>query len=166
LKKYGAAAGVVLALLACVWIYRQVFPPAERVIEQRLRALASLASVAPNEGALARLANASKLVDFFARDIEIHLLEVPVPLTDIRGRESLRETILAARSQLQRATVRFPDIQLAVDPDGRSARANLTVVAEVNAEANAIVQQLKMSLRKDEGSWLIVRVETVKTFDR
>jgi len=157
---------ILVAVLAGISVYRQLFPPAELAIKNRLLALASLASFSPNEAPLARMANASRLVDFFARDIDIRLSEAPPGLARLSGRGNLREVILGARSQAQRISVHFPDLQVAVDPDGQSATARLTAVVEVNGEANTMVQELKLSLRKEGGTWLVARIESLKALDR
>lgn len=77
MKKYVLMAAILAAVLIGVWVHRRWFPPPELAIKNRLLALASLASFSPNQAPLARLANAAKLVDFFARDVEINLPEAP-----------------------------------------------------------------------------------------
>lgn len=166
MKKYAPLAALLAAVLAGIWLYRQCFPPPELAIKNRLLALASLASFSPNQAPLARMANASRLVDFFARDIEIHLPEAPPGLAHLSGRENLREIILGARGQAQSMSVHFPDIQVAVNPDGASGTATVTAVADLNAEANAMVQEVRFSLRKENGAWLIARVDSLKALDR
>jgi hypothetical protein len=166
LRKYVLLAAVLLAVLAGMWVHRQWFPPAELAIKNRLLALASLASFSPQEAPLARLANAGRLVDFFARDIDIRLPEAPPGLARLSGRDNLREIILGARGQAQKMSVHFPDIQVAVDPDGESAVAGVTVVVDVNTEANAMIQELRITLRKEGGAWLVARVESLKALDR
>jgi hypothetical protein len=166
LRKYSVPVAILLTLLAGISVYRQLFPPAELAIRNRLLALASLASFSPNEAPLARMAKASRLVDFFARDIDIRLTEAPSGLARLTGRENLREVILGARSQAQRMSVHFPDLEVAVSPDGQSATAALTAVVDVNGEANTMVQELKISLRKEGGTWLIARIDSLKALDR
>ena len=59
-------------------------------------------------------------------------------------------------------TVEFLDINVTVGPDQKSAVANLTAKAKVPGE-DFMVQELKFTLKKIQGAWLILRVETVKT---
>ena len=166
MKKYVLAVAIFSAVLALLWVRREWFPPPEIAIKKRLLAMASLASFSPNQAPLARLANASKLVDFFARDIEIRLAEAPPGLGRLSGRDNLREIILGARGQAQKMSVRFPDVLVTLNPDGDSALADLTAVVDVNTEANAMIQELRFTLRKEEGAWLVSRVESVKALDR
>ena len=60
-------------------------------------------------------------------------------------------------------SVEFLDINVTVEPDRKSAAADLTLKARVAGEKDLIVQELKFTLRKIDGTWLIIRVETVKT---
>ena len=165
MKKYVLVAAILAAVLAGVWVHRRWFPPPELAIKNRLLALASLASFSPNQAPLARLAH-GKLVDFFTRDVEINLPEAPPGLTRVSGRDNLREFILGARSQAQSLSVHFPDLQVVVNPDGESGTTVVTAVVDANAEANAMVQELRFTLRKDGGTWLVARVESLKTLDR
>ena len=157
-----ALAGLMLVF----WLYTVLFPSDESVIKKRMQTMARLASFGPGEGDLARLANVSQLVTFFTQDISIRFEGIRPELQNLSGRDTLRQMLLMARSNLQRMSVRFPDIVVAVDPDGRAARVSLTVVADVNAEKEAILQELKLDLTRAEGSWRVSRVETLKALDR
>jgi hypothetical protein len=53
-----------------------------------------------------------------------------------------------------------------VAPDKQSAVADLTVQANISGEPDPIVQEMKFTLRKIDGRWLITRVETVRTLSR
>jgi len=53
---------------------------------------------------------------------------------------------------------------VAVAPDNQSAVATLTGKGRVAGESDFFVQELKFTLKRVEGEWLIYRVETVKTF--
>jgi hypothetical protein len=52
-----------------------------------------------------------------------------------------------------------------VGPDKQSAVADLTVEAKVSGERDPIVWEMKFTLRKTDGQWLITRVETVRTLN-
>lgn len=131
-----------------------------------MQTIARLASFNPGEGDIARLANVSQLAGFFTQDITIHFEGSRPELQSLTGRDSLRQVLLMARTNLQRMNVRFPDVVVTVDPEGRTARVNLTVIADVNADKDAILTELKMDLTKADGSWRVSRVETLKALDR
>jgi hypothetical protein len=60
-------------------------------------------------------------------------------------------------------TVKFPDINVTVDPDQQSAQADITVEAQAPGEQDMTVQEMRFTLRKLDGKWLITRVQTVRT---
>src|SRR5258708_5385842 len=86
------------------------FPNPERVIRNKLVGLAQVASIAPHEGQLTKLANIQKLSSFFSADAEI---TVDVPgrsVQTIRTRDELLQAAGAARSMLNTLKVEFVDI--------------------------------------------------------
>ncbi len=68
-----------------------------------------------------------------------------------------------SRSAAGSLNVKFLDINVIVAPDRQSATADLTVDANISDQPNTIVQEMKFTLRKIGGHWLITRVETVRT---
>ena len=68
-----------------------------------------------------------------------------------------------ARSRAGGLRVKFPDINITVAPDKQSAVVDLTVEANISGEHNSIVREMKFTLQKTDGQWLITRVETVRT---
>jgi hypothetical protein len=55
---------------------------------------------------------------------------------------------------------------VALAADKQSATVDLTARARVGGEPDSYVQEMKFVLKKTDGHWLIVRVETVKTLSR
>ena len=66
---------VILAGLG-VWLWTILFPSPQKIIRQRLEAIAKCVSFAPGEGQLVGLAGAEGLAGYFATNVEINL-EVP-----------------------------------------------------------------------------------------
>ena len=62
--------------------------------------------------------------------------------------------------------MKFPDIKVTVAPDQQTAVADLTVAVDISGEHDSVVQEMKFTLQKTGGEWLITRVETVRTFSR
>jgi hypothetical protein len=153
----GAAVAVV------VWGWWTFFPSPERVMRKRLLTLAQLASIAPNEAPLARLANSQKLVSLCLPEVE---LAVDVPgrsLSTINGRDDLLQAVVMARSTLSGLNVEFFDIEVTLDADRQSAVANLTAKAKVPGDRDFYIQELKFVFKKVGSQWFIRRIETVKT---
>jgi len=57
----------------------------------------------------------------------------------------------------------FQDALVTIDPDGQSAKVNLTGKAVVPGERDISAQEFNFKLKKVNGKWLIYHVETVRT---
>ena len=158
--------GLGLVVAVSWWGYRHFFPQDDIVIRRLLSDLARTASVKPGDGPLARLMSSTKLADFFAPDVTVSLAQVTPSLSMIHGREDLRQTLTSARALIQQAQISFLDVTPLISPDRSSATVDLTAIADINAEQNSVVQELKLGLTKKSGAWLINRVETVKSLGR
>lgn len=145
------------------WFWLTFLPTPQQVIQKRLNALARAATFPPREAALARLANARSLASFFTTDVEVNVDIPGRSLQTFNGRDEVLQAAVGVHSSLNGLTVDFFDILLTVAPDKQSAVASLTARARIPGEKDFYVQELKLSLRKVEGDWLIFRVETVKT---
>ncbi|MGA2685561.1 MAG: hypothetical protein ABSF51_10960 [Verrucomicrobiota bacterium] len=152
------------ALVAAgVWLWTVLFPSPEKVVRQRLASVAQRASFAADEGALARLADAESLAGYFSPNVEINL-DVPGRIQHtILGRDEITQTAVAARSTTSSLSVKFLDVDVTIGPDKRSAVADFTVEARVGDDQDLIVQEMKFTLQKISGQWLITRVETIRT---
>jgi hypothetical protein len=155
---------VLLAALAAlgVWLWTVLFPSPEKVIRRRLMELARTVSSSPNESDLTRLAAARSVAGFFASTVELNV-DLPELGQRTLDREELTQLALLARSRAGGVHVKFPDITITVAPDKQSAVADLTVEANVSGERDSIVREMKFTLRKTDGQWLITRIETVRT---
>ena len=156
---------VLLAALAAagLWLWTVLFPSPQKIIHRQLEAVARHVSFASNEGTLARMAGAQSLADYFATNVEINL-DVPGQAQHtILGRDEITQAALASRSAAGSLNVKFLDINVTVAPDKQSATADLTVDANISDQPNTIVQEMKFTLHKIGGHWLITRVETVRT---
>jgi hypothetical protein len=156
---------VLLAALAAAafWLWTVLFPSPEKIIRRQLGKVAQRASFAANETALARLADAESLAGCFSTNVEINL-DVPGRLQHtILGRDEITQTAMAARSNVSSLSVKFLDVAVTVAPNKQSAMADFTVEVRVAGDPDLIVQEMKFTLQKIGGQWLITRVETVRT---
>jgi len=152
---------VVVALGAWAWIV--LHPSPERRIRRQLEGVAHAASFGPNQGSLAKLAGAASAADFFATNVEVQIDVPGYQGHRLAGREEIQQAALASRASVRSLTVTFPDITVIVNADQESAVADLTLQARVAGEQEMIVQEMKVTLRKINGQWLIIKVETVRT---
>jgi hypothetical protein len=156
---------ILLAALVAlgVWLWFVLFPGPEKVVRQRLTELAKMASFSSGESSLAQLGAAQHLADFFSTNVEVDI-NVPGRVQhQLMGREEIRQAAFGARSALSGMKVQFPDINITVAPDKQSAVADLTIEVSIAGEHDSIVQEMKFTLQKISGQWLIIRVETIRT---
>jgi hypothetical protein len=157
-----------LVLLAAVvalgvWLWLVLFPSPEKMIRKRLVQLAQDVSFSSNDGNLARLMGAQSVAGFFSTNIEVNI-DVPGRVQhDFMGRDEITQAALASRSAVSGLHVKFPDVSVTLARDKQSATAEVTLVATVSGEGDAIVQELKFTFQKMDGQWLITRVETIRT---
>jgi len=157
---------ILLAALVALgaWLWFVLFPSPEKVIRQRLTELARTASFSSNESDLARLAAARSLAGFFSTNVEMNVDLPRFAQRSSLDRDEITQIALAASSKAGGLKVKFPDINVTVASDKQSAVADLTVEVDVSGEPDRIVQEMKFTLQKIDGRWLISRVETVRTF--
>jgi len=154
----------ILALLAlALWLWSVFFPGPEKLIRKRLDVVAQAASFGPGEGPLALAGNVSKLTDCFSPDAQITFDAPGHGRQTLDGHEEIRQVALGARQAIGALKVEFVDANVTVADDKESADVDLTAKGKVRGEANYYVQEMKFTLKKINGKWLIVRVETVKT---
>jgi hypothetical protein len=157
----GALAIIIIAV--AIWLWLTFFPGPEQAIRKRLAEIAQLSSFAGNEGPAAKALNAQKLASFFTPDIEISV-DVPGEQRQrLSGQDDLLKAAMGLRTILSSLKVELLDINITFAPGKTSAVANLTLKARVNGERDFIPQELKFTLKKVKGEWLIREAETVRT---
>jgi ketosteroid isomerase-like protein len=163
MKQWSIRVILVAALIALgIWSWGIFFPSPEKMIRKRLVALAKSASFSSKGGIVAQAWNASTLADFFTEDVEV-AVDLPGDQPSVNGRAELLQAAALVRSRIGGLSVEFPDIKVAVAPDGTSATVILTARAKVPGERDSYLQELKMRLTKVKRDWLINQVQTVKT---
>jgi len=125
--------------------------------------MARLASFNVNEPPLTKLANSQKLGSYFANAVELTLDMPGRGQQTISGREELIQVATGARTQLSSLNIEFPDIAVIVASGGQSAEVNVTVKASIGGQREMYIEEIKFSLEKLRGDWLIRRIEPVNT---
>lgn len=146
-----------------IWSGRFFFPSPEQAIRKRLGELAQMASFSTSESGPAKVLNSEILSSFCTADVEMNI-DIPGRARQtFSGRPEVLKAAMWARSLPSSLQIEFLDVNVAVNPDKVSAVANLTGRGKIPGEKDFLVQELKFTLKKVEGDWLISRIETVKT---
>ena len=156
---------VFLAAVAILgfWLWTILFPSPEKVVLKKISSLAATATVNVHDSNLIRAAKAANLVDFFTTDAEI-ILNVPdLPNRTLSGREEIQETALAVFANVKTLNVQFLDVTARIGADKQAADVSCTVKVNTGDSKDYGVQELHFQFKKVDGTWLISRVETVKT---
>jgi hypothetical protein len=154
------AFGALIAL--GIWLWLLLFPGPEKIIQKQLAKLAQAVSFSATEGNLAKLAAAQKVAGFFSANVEVNV-NVPGHERQIfAGREEITQAAMATRSALNSLAVKFPDVNVTLAPDKNSAVADVTLEASVSGQPDLVVEEMKFTLEKSAGKWLIKKIETVR----
>lgn len=143
------------------WAWHACFPDPKAEIRRRLDRLAQLASFGPNEGAVAKLADAEKLGGYFIENVQIKLSAPGMEEYSFDNREELIQAAFAARSAVRSLKARFSDMKIELTPGKAEAIVYLTLNADVGDDKDSIFQGLKFNIKKVERNWLITRIDTV-----
>jgi ketosteroid isomerase-like protein len=158
---------VFLAVIvaAGIWLWNIFFPGPEQIIRRELSGIARDASFNPNESPLIGVAHAQTLAGFFSPNVEVKL-DAPLNLQrQFESREEIAQTYLGTRSLLGGGLkVEFVDVNVTVATDKQSALADLTARVKIGSNSDMVVQEIKFTLQKTDGKWLITRVETIRPF--
>jgi hypothetical protein len=153
---------VLLVLALGVWLWTVLFPKPEQVIRNRLNKLAKLGSFSTSEGNIARVAKVEALGRLFAENAEVKV-EIPgVDSETFSNREELMQFAMAAKHATEGVKAEFLDMNVEMRDADQSAVVDLTLKAKVGSENDLVVQELKFTLKKIDGDWLITHVEPVR----
>jgi hypothetical protein len=145
------------------WLWTMLFPNDETVIKKRLNRIATLMTFDSKEGNIAMAANVSELIGLFDIEVEVMIDTPEFRKQSLAGRDEIRNAALAARQSFSPLEVKFLDLNAVIAPDGTNATVQLTAEVHQSRKRDLFMQELKFVLRKVDGTWLIVRVETVRT---
>ncbi len=146
-----------------VWGWFLLFPGPEKVIRSRLHILAQTVSFEPKDGAIARGYSVQKAAGFFTTEAEITVDGRGLEPLHFSGRDEIQQALLWPARSLRGLKVEFLDINVTLNPDQQTAKANLTGKWTLAGDREFNVQEFDFLLRKVDGVWLIYRVENVKT---
>ena len=154
-------AGAVIAL--GIWAWHHFFPNPETEVRNRLLELAKAASFSPGESPLSKVGAPKAIVDMCTDDIEISVDVQGMQRATLSGKDDLRFNATIVRARLGGLSVEFLDITVTLTPNKQGAVANLTAKIKIPSEKEFFPQELKFTLKKVNGKWLIRKIETVRT---
>jgi hypothetical protein len=111
---------------------------------------------------LSGLGRAAALREEFAPDVKV---DAGSPFARIDGRDALLATAARLRGMVPELDVRFVDVDVAVDGEGRAARVSATAEARfrrAGSEAREVdARELDIDYGKAAGRWVITSVRLV-----
>jgi hypothetical protein len=143
--------------------WRVFFQSPERAIRSRLNHLAEEASFGQKESTLSKATGLFGLLDYFTTNVEVRVEARGYGAHTFNGRDELMEYVKWLRVHFSSAKLELVDIEITVNPDKKTAKANLTGKAQISGERDPWIQEMDVYLRKVDGKWLIEKVETVRT---
>jgi hypothetical protein len=156
---------VVLAAVAALgfWLWTVFFPSPEKVILKKVAGLAATASVNADDSNLTRAGKVASLVSYFTTDAEIVLNIPELANRTFSGRDEIRETALAGYASIRSLNLQFLDASVRLGADKQTADVSCTAKVDAGDRRDFGVQELHIQFKKVDGTWLIFRIETVKT---
>lgn len=152
-----------LVALGC-WLWTIFFPSPEKVVRQKIASLATTATFALKDSAIARALKAQKASSFFSPDAQLIVNAPGHGQRTLSGLDEIKETVTAAFNTLPSLGVEFLDLNIKLNPGSQSADVNLTAKVRVGDSKDFDVQEMLFLFKKIDGHWLIARAETVKVF--
>lgn len=155
---------LLAALIAVgVWLWTWLFPSPEKIIRKRLAQVAAEVSFNTGENPLVIAARAESLAARFSTNAEIRLDAPGYERLELTGRAEITQAAAQARmANLKSLKVEFPDVNVAVAPDKRSAVVDADVEVRTGNQKNFSVQEVKFTFQKIGRDWLITRVQSIR----
>ena len=166
MQKFVRLVGAVALTGLGVWLWIVFFPSPEKAIRLRLKALAQTASFDRGDGMVAKAYSAQKAAGYFTTNSEVDVDLRGYQQFNFNGRDEILQAVLAGARTWRGFKVEFLDINVTLEPGQQSAKANLTGKWSVPGDREFNAQEFNFFLRKENGQWLIYRVETVKTLSQ
>ncbi len=145
------------------WLWTIFFPSPEKVIQRKISSLAANATLKFGDSNLTRVGKANALVSLFAPDAQIIIVVSGRNGHTISGRDEIREAALAGFTSQPTLNVEFLDVTVRLGADKQTADVSCTAKVNAGDRKDYGVQEMRFQFKKVDGSWLIIRAETVQT---
>ena len=130
-----------------------------KAVIEKARAVATWSG---HESQLKTLADISRLDSVLTRDVQVRVDVLGGLRGALVGAEDVRTSLLASRQHIPKLEVKILDLTVTF-PDPKHARVELTANFATDKPKEINPQEFLVQLQKNEGSWYIDRIETVRT---
>ena len=156
---------VFLAVLGGLgfWLWIILFPSPEKAVLKKIASLAATATFSTDASNLTRAGKVNRVVGMFTSDAQIILNASSPGGHTFSGSDEIRAAALGGFGSLPSLKVEFLDATAKVSPDQQNAEVNCTAKISTGSSKDFGVQEMQFQLKQLDGSWVITRVETVKT---
>ncbi len=163
MKKYHILIALVLAAAAVsAWLY---LTSDTRRIRSRLDTLVELSEKNGPEQGIEALTKAAGIGKLFSEQCTLHLEEY-----GHRGsyhRKDITDSVFMIRNRSHQVTIAMYDITIAVENSSQAAIALTLHLSGVVGEEQAVeVNEIALTMNKEEGDWLIYSVTVVQVLER
>jgi len=156
---------VLLGLGVWLWIY--LHPSPDEAIRRQLTKLSKVASFEKPENLIKRGIAAQDVAAFFAGEVTILINPPDIYLEQVSRAEIAQQVaLLRAHPDIQKFHLTFLDPVITLGADKRSAIVELTMNAQADDDQHLVVQEVRLTMREVDGTWLICRIETVRTLNQ
>ena len=163
MKKLFSLAFLVGALGLGWLAWNLFFPSVEKVLRQKMATLAETVTFNDKTNPITRAAKAQKVIAMFATDAQVTLDASGYGGRNFSGREEISEAVGMAFGGMQGLRVEFLDVNVQVAGDKQTANIGCTAKIFFGGSKDFGVQEMRFQFKKVDGTWLIHKVETVKT---
>jgi hypothetical protein len=153
---------VILVAALGIWAWNIFFPSPQKAIRRELSELARLATYNSKTGDVDKLLNLKKMANLCTADVELSI-DASGYRQRVSGRDELANALAFVRAQLSEMSVQFFDMVVSLAPNREMAVVDLTLRGRIPTDKDMIVQECKFTMRKVGRTWLIRKIETVKT---
>jgi hypothetical protein len=155
----GFAAALVIAV-AALWLTRD-----QRQINGNLNRLRKLVSKSEDEKTLGELIRAKEITGYFAAPVDVKL---GAPGLNFKDPDELAVAIHYARNLAKTIQINIRNKRLTINPARTSAMMTMAVdvIVTLDGQTNQDAQELCLIWVKQQGQWLISKVESTETIRR
>ena len=162
MKHARALSGLLILALLCWLGYAWFFPPDAVLIERRIHRLVALFPVEKQESIFVQALRADQIAEYFSYDVSLDLGDISRSSQDIHSRLELRQTVAAARNRFSGLRLEIPSLQVKVNEDAQNADVRMGVLIWKGEDPTPLAEEVRLTLRKEHGTWLIAVVEGVR----
>lgn len=158
-------AAVLFAVLAAYFAYQWWFNPT-REVQRRLNDIALALSVPETEPPMARVTRAAQLRKYLAEDVRVR-----TGGGEIASRDAIVGAVAGFSAPPGGWNIQFVDVQITLDRETKTA-ADVYMTVEINGrdaqtgQPTVDAREAAVTMRKQNGEWVVATAETKDTLQR